>query len=59
MQREVDNQTPEFASQAIVEAVLARAASKSNMSLKELVTLDAGRKRRSRHDDTTAVVIYL
>ena len=59
VQREVDNKTPEFASQAIVEAVLAKAASESNMSLKELVTLDAGNQRRNRHDDTTAVVIYL
>jgi pyruvate dehydrogenase phosphatase len=46
------------ASQAIVEAVLQTAASEIQMTVDELKSLPAGSKRRSKHDDTTAVVIY-
>ncbi len=42
----------------LVERALEIAASESGMSLQDLRQLPPGRSRRSRHDDTTAVVMY-
>ena len=47
------------AAYALVEATLERASSECGMTKSELMALPPGRKRRSRHDDTTAIVIYL
>lgn len=47
------------ASNAVVEAALQRAALESYMTVEQLKTLPAGNHRRSRHDDTTAVVMFL
>lgn len=47
------------AANALVNATLERASLECGMTKIELMALPAGRKRRSRHDDTTAIVIYL
>ena len=47
------------AAEALVNATLERASIECGMTKSELMALPAGRKRRSRHDDTTAIVIYL
>lgn len=41
----------------LVDAALTNAAHEAGMSLQELKQLPAGRARRGRHDDTTAVVM--
>ena len=43
---------------ALVEESLARAAAASGMAVAELKALPPGNRRRGRHDDTTAVVIF-
>ena len=43
---------------AIVDRVMELAAEESGMTVEELKNLPAGRARRSRHDDTTVVVMY-
>lgn len=47
------------AATALVDATLERASIECGMTKSELMSLPSGRKRRSRHDDTTAIVIYL
>jgi len=47
------------AAATLVEEALARAAAASGMTVAELKALPPGNRRRGRHDDTTAVVIYL
>lgn len=42
----------------LVDRALEIAAKESGMTLAELKKLPAGRQRRGRHDDTTAVVMY-
>jgi pyruvate dehydrogenase phosphatase len=42
----------------LVTRALEIAAAESGLSLTELKRLPQGKHRRSRHDDTTAVVIY-
>lgn len=59
VQAEIDSGNRLYAGQALVEAVLTKAAKHSGLTLQELLNLPAGRSRRTRHDDTTAVVIYL
>lgn len=46
------------AAQALVELALLKAAAECGMSVEELKRLPPGRARRSRHDDTTVVVMY-
>lgn len=46
------------AANRVVERTLEMAAKESNMSIEDLKRLPEGNQRRSRHDDTTAVVIY-
>jgi pyruvate dehydrogenase phosphatase len=46
------------ASAALVRRALETAARESSMSLEELMAIPSGAKRRSRHDDTTAVVMF-
>jgi pyruvate dehydrogenase phosphatase len=48
----------ESAADALVREALLRAAKESNKTLDELKAIPQGSKRRSVHDDTTAVVIY-
>ena len=48
----------EEASAAIVRQALVKAAHESRMSIEELMAIPSGSKRRSRHDDTTAVVMF-
>jgi pyruvate dehydrogenase phosphatase len=44
----------------LVEEVLRRAAAEAGpMSLEDLKQLPPGRQRRSLHDDTTVIVVYL
>jgi hypothetical protein len=43
----------------LVEATLQRAASEAGATLEQLQQLPPGNARRRRHDDTTAVVMYL
>lgn len=43
--------------QVLVETALANAAKQCGMTVEDLKKLPAGRARRSRHDDTTAVVM--
>ena len=47
------------AASLLVETALVVAASESNLSIEKLKSLPAGRERRSRHDDTTAIVMFL
>merc|ERR1711920_764227 len=47
------------AGRIIVEKVLERAAEQSQISVEKLLSFAAGRGRRGRHDDTTAVVLFL
>jgi pyruvate dehydrogenase phosphatase len=47
------------ASEALVQAALQVAANECGMSLANLKALPPGNSRRNRHDDTTAVVLYL
>eukprot|EP01035_Chromulina_nebulosa_P019589 gene19589-25492_t len=49
---------PIKASEAVVEATLHRAAIENRFTIDQLKSLPPGRKRRTKHDDTTAVVIY-
>jgi len=46
------------AAAALVEQALRVAASECEMTLSELKALPQGSKRRNRHDDTTAVVVF-
>lgn len=48
----------EEAAQRLVDRALAIAAEQSGMTAAELRELRPGRARRSRHDDTTAVVVF-
>ncbi len=54
----LDNQKEDEVATRLVERALEIAAEESGMSLAELKKLNPGRNRRSRHDDTTAVVMY-
>jgi len=47
------------AAAALVDEALRRAAASAGMSVAELKQLPAGNRRRSIHDDTTAVVVWL
>lgn len=47
----------EVAARVLVEATLRRAAEECGMSYEQLLALPPGKHRRSRHDDTTAVVL--
>lgn len=47
------------AANAVVHAALINAAAEMGMTLDQLRLLPQGDARRSRHDDTTAVVIFL
>lgn len=51
--------TEEDAAKALVERALQNAAADSKMSYQELLQLPQGSRRRGRHDDTTAIVMYL
>ena len=53
----VANENSDTASAKLVERALAVAASESKLTLDQLKALPPG-ARRSRHDDTTAVVLY-
>lgn len=48
----------EKSAEAIVDKVLEKAAKECEMTVAELKALPPGRHRRSRHDDTTVVVMY-
>jgi pyruvate dehydrogenase phosphatase len=48
----------EAAAKRLVERALELAANESDMTMAQLLQLPAGRQRRGRHDDTTAVVMY-
>ena len=50
--------TSQLASQALIDAVLHKAAARLGMSVDELKEVPIGSKRRSKHDDTTAVVVF-
>lgn len=50
--------TENQAAQLLVERALQIASAESGMTLEELLALPQGRQRRSRHDDTTVVVMY-
>ena len=52
------NNNSNEASKNIIEQTLLRSAEKSKMTVNELKSLPPGRARRSRHDDTTAIVMY-
>ncbi len=54
----INHQKEEEVAAKLVERALEIAAEESGMSLSELKKLNPGRQRRSRHDDTTAVVMY-
>lgn len=56
MQRD---QSSEGAAAKLVERALEIAAGESFLTLEQLLSLPPGRQRRGRHDDTTAVVLYL
>jgi len=46
------------AADLLVECALRRAATESKQSYEALLKLPPGRQRRSKHDDTTAVILY-
>ena len=46
------------AADLLVECALRRAAKESDQSYEALLQLPSGRQRRSRHDDTTAVILF-
>jgi hypothetical protein len=47
------------AGSALVTAALERASEQCGMTLEDMQSLPLGRQRRSRHDDTTALVMWL
>lgn len=47
------------AAQDLVNATLTRAAEINSMTLEELKAIREGSERRKKHDDTTAVVMFL
>ena len=47
------------AASLLVETALVIAAKESNLSIEKLKSLPPGRERRCRHDDTTAMVMFL
>ena len=49
----------QVAASVLVEATLRRAADECGMTYEQLLALPPGKHRRSRHDDTTAVVLLL
>lgn len=49
---------PSHAAEDLVNTALVVAASSCGLSVKELLALPAGSQRRSRHDDTTVIVIH-
>lgn len=49
--------SPDEIAKVLVDKALTNAARESGMTLDELLQLPVGRARRSRHDDTTAVVL--
>ena len=49
---------PQSAAERLVNAALVKASQEAGMELQDLLKLPAGRQRRSRHDDTTVVVMY-
>ena len=49
--------SPDEIAKVLVDTALTNAARESGMTLDELLQLPVGRARRSRHDDTTAVVL--
>lgn len=52
-----DKRNPDEIAKLLVQKALSNAAKESGMTLDELLQLPVGRARRSRHDDTTAVVL--
>ena len=46
------------AAEVLVEATLRRAAQECGMTYEALLSLPPGKQRRSRHDDTTAVIMF-
>ena len=50
---------PDTAAANIVESALQVAANERGMTIEQLKALPEGSARRGRHDDTTAVVMYL
>ena len=49
---------PQAAAERLVKEALTKASQEAGMELQELLELPAGRQRRSRHDDTTVVVMF-
>ena len=47
-----------LAAERLVQRALEIAAAESGLTLQQLRALSIGRARRSRHDDTTAVVMF-
>ena len=47
------------AGEALVTAALQKASQQCGLSLEQLQSLPLGSQRRGRHDDTTALVMYL
>ena len=47
-----------LAAEKLVQRALEIAAQKDELSLAQLKALPVGKQRRSRHDDTTTVVMY-
>lgn len=52
-----EKKTPDEISKLLVGKALANAARESGMTIEELYQLPIGRARRSRHDDTTVVLM--
>lgn len=54
----VKDGVPAAAAERLVQAALSKAAEEAGLTLPDLLALPAGRQRRSRHDDTTVVVLF-
>jgi pyruvate dehydrogenase phosphatase len=53
-----DEDAENRAGRLLVERALANAAKESGLTTSQLLALPQGSKRRSIHDDTTAVVVF-
>ena len=49
---------PQAAAERLVNAALTQAANEAGMELPDLLKLPPGRQRRTKHDDTTVIVMY-
>lgn len=58
VQKQINQGNKAKASSALVEKTLEKAALRYDLTIPEMLSLPPGRQRRTRHDDTTVVVLF-